>query len=97
MALAGAAPGGWTEFLAGSKGLQVFAVDPAKLHRDVLALPGVLHLQKTSQVSPKNYPFVRLSAVSAWCISHASAHEQTSVRSSEGSCTEARHLAGCGG
>lgn len=50
MALAGAAPGGWTEFLAGSKGLQVFAVDPAKLHPAVLALPGVLHLQKSSQV-----------------------------------------------
>ena len=66
--VAGAAPGGWTEFLARSKGLRVYAVDPAELHPDVLALPGVTHLRKTSQVPcPALSPVTKLAALLRKC------------------------------
>ncbi|CAM9236213.1 unnamed protein product [Ectocarpus sp. 6 AP-2014] len=41
----GAAPGGWTSFLA-SKCRRVLSVDPAELDPAVLALPNVVHVQK---------------------------------------------------
>ncbi|CAM9301998.1 unnamed protein product, partial [Ectocarpus sp. 13 AM-2016] len=41
----GAAPGGWTSFLA-SKCRRVLSVDPAELDAAVLALPNVVHVQK---------------------------------------------------
>lgn len=43
----GAAPGGWTSFLL-ERGLQVTAVDPAKLHPDVLASPRLTHVRKNA-------------------------------------------------
>ncbi|RCX23528.1 23S rRNA (cytidine2498-2'-O)-methyltransferase [Fontibacillus phaseoli] len=43
----GAAPGGWTSFLL-ERGLRVTAVDPAKLHPDVLSSPGLTHLKKNA-------------------------------------------------
>jgi 23S rRNA U2552 (ribose-2'-O)-methylase RlmE/FtsJ len=44
----GAAPGGWTAVLAETMDT-VVAVDPAELLPDVLALPNVVHIKKTSQ------------------------------------------------
>jgi hypothetical protein len=41
----GACPGGWTSYLADSCGYNVIAVDPAELHPDVLARPGVHHIK----------------------------------------------------
>ncbi|MEF2967271.1 SAM-dependent methyltransferase [Paenibacillus sp. M1] len=43
----GAAPGGWTSFLL-ERGLKVTAVDPAKLHPDVLASPRLTHVRKNA-------------------------------------------------
>ncbi len=43
----GAAPGGWTSFLL-ERGLKVTAVDPAKLHPDVLASPRLTHIRKNA-------------------------------------------------
>jgi hypothetical protein len=37
----GACPGGWTSYLADSCGYSVIAIDPAQLHPDVVARPGV--------------------------------------------------------
>ena len=45
---AGAAPGGWTGYLAGRAG-RVIAVDPADLDPTVLALPNVTHLRMKSE------------------------------------------------
>jgi FtsJ-like methyltransferase len=47
---AGAAPGGWTQFLAGLS-TQVVAIDPADLDPDVAALPNVKHFKCTSEVA----------------------------------------------
>jgi hypothetical protein len=41
----GAAPGGWTSYLADSCGYNVIAIDPAELHPDVVARPGVHHIR----------------------------------------------------
>lgn len=41
----GACPGGWTSYLADSCGYNVIAIDPAELHPDVAARPGVHHIQ----------------------------------------------------
>lgn len=43
----GAAPGGWTSFLL-ERGLKVTAVDPAKLHPDVMASPRLTHVRKNA-------------------------------------------------
>lgn len=43
----GAAPGGWTSFLL-ERGLDVTAVDPAKLHPTVLASPRLTYIQKNA-------------------------------------------------
>lgn len=43
----GAAPGGWTSFLL-ERGMRVTAVDPAKLHPDVLRNPRLTHLRKNA-------------------------------------------------
>lgn len=43
----GAAPGGWTSFLL-DRGLTVTAVDPAKLHPDVLSSPRLTHVRKNA-------------------------------------------------
>ena len=40
----GAAPGGWTKVLA-DRGMEVVAIDPGQLLPEVVALPGVTHLQ----------------------------------------------------
>eukprot|EP00884_Botryococcus_braunii_P006350 jgi/Botrbrau1/15716/Bobra.4_1s0086.1 len=45
-----AAPGGWTQFLAG-RSQQVVAIDPADLDAEVAALPNVAHLKCTSDVA----------------------------------------------
>jgi hypothetical protein len=47
----GASPGGWTSYLADSCGYHVVAIDPAELHPDVQARPGVHHLRCRSQDS----------------------------------------------
>jgi len=41
----GACPGGWTSYLADSCGYRVIAIDPADLHPDVTARPGVHHIK----------------------------------------------------
>jgi tRNA G46 methylase TrmB len=41
----GAAPGGWTSYLADCCGYNVIAIDPAELHPDVAARPGVHHIR----------------------------------------------------
>ncbi|CAM9783801.1 unnamed protein product [Scytosiphon promiscuus] len=46
----GAAPGGWTSFLA-SKCRRVLSVDPAELDPAILALPNVVHVQQTIQAA----------------------------------------------
>lgn len=45
----GAAPGGWTDLLAGDKQLHVYAVDPAELDPQVAALQGVTHIKKVAE------------------------------------------------
>lgn len=44
----GAAPGAWTELLASTGAETVFAVDPADLSAQALALPAVQHVRKRS-------------------------------------------------
>ncbi len=51
----GAAPGGWTYFLA-EKGLTVDAIDPAELSEKVLGHKNVSHFKMLSQNFIKNYP-----------------------------------------
>eukprot|EP00903_Cladosiphon_okamuranus_P009874 g9380.t1 len=46
----GAAPGGWTSFLA-SKCRRVLSVDPAELDPAVLALPNVVHVRRVIQAA----------------------------------------------
>ena len=41
----GACPGGWSSYLADSCGYSVIAIDPAELHPDVKARPGVHHIK----------------------------------------------------
>lgn len=47
---AGAAPGGWTGFLA-QRGFHVLAVDPADMDPAVEAHPHVTHIRSTSQLA----------------------------------------------
>lgn len=44
----GAAPGGWSSYLADNCGYEVIAIDPAELHPDVAARPGVHHIKARS-------------------------------------------------
>jgi hypothetical protein len=45
----GAAPGAWTQHLAGALGYRVVAVDPGALAPEVLTLPGVHHVRALSE------------------------------------------------
>lgn len=62
----GAAPGGWTSFLL-ERGLKVTAVDPAKLHPDVLASPRLTHLRKNANsVKFREHQFDLLVCDMSW-------------------------------
>ncbi|WP_301628901.1 SAM-dependent methyltransferase [Paenibacillus apis] len=62
----GAAPGGWTSFLL-ERGLDVTAVDPAKLHPSVLASPRLTYIQKNAgRVQFKDNQFDLLVCDMSW-------------------------------
>lgn len=62
----GAAPGGWTSFLL-ERGLEVTAVDPAKLHPAVLASPRLTHVKKNaSDVKFRDSQFDLLVCDMSW-------------------------------
>lgn len=62
----GAAPGGWTSFLL-ERGLKVTAVDPAKLHPDVMASPRLTHVRKNANaVKFRDHQFDLLVCDMSW-------------------------------
>ncbi|WP_334071255.1 SAM-dependent methyltransferase [Paenibacillus sp. A14] len=62
----GAAPGGWTSFLL-ERGMKVTAVDPAKLHPDVLRNPRLTHLRKNANsVKFREHQFDLLVCDMSW-------------------------------